>query len=92
MTPPFFQNQYHPGKNSYTTQLQLEAEGSPLATSETKIPGVNTQETLSKRFHLNDAGLFLITANFLARDSQRKLSQLKKNVLLQCFWSLLNHS
>jgi hypothetical protein len=28
----------------------------------------------------------------LARDSQRKLSQLKKNVLLQCFWSLLNHS
>jgi hypothetical protein len=34
-----------------------------------------SQKTLSRRFHLGDAGLFLMTANFLAPGNQHRLSQ-----------------
>jgi hypothetical protein len=34
-----------------------------------------SQKTLPRRFHLSDAGLFIITANFLAPANQHQLSQ-----------------
>ena len=34
-----------------------------------------TPQTLPRRYHLKDAGLFLITTNFLAPANQHQLSQ-----------------
>jgi hypothetical protein len=39
------------------------------------IASLCSQETLPRRFHLNDAGLSLITTNFLGQAKQNQLSQ-----------------
>jgi len=67
MTPSCLQNQYHLG-DSYTLPSPATAQGTTLAISGTQP--LCSQKTLPRRCHLNDAGLFLITANFLAPANQ----------------------
>jgi hypothetical protein len=67
VTPSCLQNQYHL-VNSYTLLSPATAQGTTLVISETQP--LCFQKTLPRRFHLNDAGLFLITANFLAPANQ----------------------
>jgi hypothetical protein len=67
---PFMsQNQYHLG-DSYTLPSPATAQGTTLTISETQP--LCSQKTLPRRCHLNDAGLFLITANFLAPANQHQ--------------------
>jgi hypothetical protein len=63
------QNQYHLG-DSYTLPSKAAEGGTTLA-----IPGTHFHKTLPRRFHLNDAVLFLITTNFLVPANQHQLSQ-----------------
>ena len=61
MTPLCLQNQYHLD-DSYTLPTTAAARGTTLA-----ISGTQLLYALRKHFPpLSDAGLFLITANFLA--------------------------
>lgn len=48
----------------------LPVGGTTLATSGTQLVCVHSEASLARRFHLNDASLFLITANFLANEHQ----------------------
>ena len=63
MIPSCLQNQYHIG-DSYTLPSPATAQGTTLAISGTQP--LWSQKTHPRTCHLNDAGLFLITANFLA--------------------------
>ena len=67
--PSGLQNQYHVG-NSNTLPSPATAQGTTLAISRTQP--LCSQKTLPRRCHLNDAGLFLITANFLAPANQHQ--------------------
>ena len=69
VTPSCLQNQYHLG-DSYTLPSPATAQGTTLAISGTQP--LCSQKTLPRRCHLNDAGLFLITANFLAPANQHQ--------------------
>jgi hypothetical protein len=69
MTPSFLQNQYHL-HDSYTLPSAATAQGTTLAISG-KQP-LYSQKMLLRRFHLNDAGLFLITADFLTPANQHE--------------------
>ena len=69
MTASCLQNQYHLG-DSYTLPSPATAQGTTLAISGTQP--LCSQKTLLRRCHLNDAGLFLITANFLAPANQHQ--------------------
>jgi hypothetical protein len=59
-----------------------------LATSGTQLLCIDSEKTLTRRFHLRDAGLFLTTANFLAAANLCQLSQQDKGftlvVLVSC--------
>ena len=81
MTPSCLQSQYHLG-DSYTLPSSATAQGTTLAISGTQP--LCSQKTLARRFCLNDAGLFLITVNFLAPANQHRESQagLKLMILL----------
>jgi len=72
----WLQNQYHLC-DSYTLPSMATAWGTTLAIWNTA--SLCSQKTLSRRFHLSDACLFLISTNFLAPANQHQLSQ----------WSLL---
>lgn len=72
MTPSCLQNQYHLG-DSYTVPSLVTAQNTSVAISGTH--SLCSQKTLPRRFHLSDAGLFLITANFLAPANQHQYSQ-----------------
>ena len=61
--PSCLQNQYHLG-DSYTLPSPATAQGTTLAISGTQP--LCSQKTVPRRCHLSDAGLFLITDNFLA--------------------------
>uniref|UniRef100_A0A8C6GL60 Uncharacterized protein n=1 Tax=Mus spicilegus TaxID=10103 RepID=A0A8C6GL60_MUSSI len=71
-TPSCLQNQYHLG-DPYTLPSPATAQGTTLAISGTQP--LCSQKTLPRRCHLNDVGLFLITANFLAPANQHQQSQ-----------------
>lgn len=62
-------NQYHLG-DPYTLPSPATAQCTTLAISGTQP--LCSQKTLPRRCHLNDAGLFLITANFLAPANQHQ--------------------
>jgi hypothetical protein len=72
VTTSCLQNQYHLG-NSYTLSSPATAQGTTLAIS--GIQPLCSQKILTRRCHLTDAALFLITANFLASANQHQLSQ-----------------
>ena len=72
MIPSCLQNQYHLG-NSYTLLSPAIAQGTTLAISGTQP--LCSQKTLPRIFHLNGAGLFLISVNFLAPANQHQQSQ-----------------
>ena len=57
-------------KSSYTLLSPSTAQGTALAISETQP--LCFQKILPRRFHLSDAGLFLITTNFLAPANQHQ--------------------
>ena len=69
VTPSCLQNQYHLG-DSYTVPSPATAQNTTVATSGTH--SLCSQKTLPRKFHLSDAGLFLITANFLAPANQHQ--------------------
>jgi hypothetical protein len=69
VTPSCLQNQYHLG-DSYTLPRPATAQGTTLAISGTQP--LCSQKTHPRRCHLSDAGLFLITANFLAPANQHQ--------------------
>ena len=69
MTPSCLQNQYHLG-DSYTLPSPATAQGTTLAISGTQP--LCSQKTLPRRFYRSDAGLFLITTNFLALANQHQ--------------------
>ena len=58
---------------SYTLPIPAETWATTLAINGTQAP-LCSLKTLP-RFHFNDAGLFLITVNFLALANQHQLSQ-----------------
>jgi hypothetical protein len=68
MTPSCLQNKYHLG-DTYTLPNEAAAKGTTLPISGTQLL------CASRRFHLSDVGLFLITANFLAPANQLQLYQ-----------------
>ena len=72
VTPLCLQTQYHLG-NSYRLPSPATAQGTTWAISGTQP--LCSQKTLPRRYHLNDAGLFLITANFFVPAIQHQLSQ-----------------
>ena len=69
MTLSCLQNQCHLG-NSYTLPSPASTQGTTLAISGTQP--LCSPKTLPRRCHLNDAGLFLITANFLVPANQNQ--------------------
>ena len=68
MKPSCLQTQEHLD-DSYTLQSTHVTGGTTLVISETQF-FLCSQKTLSRIFHLSNAGLFLITTNFLAPDNQ----------------------
>jgi hypothetical protein len=70
MTSSCLQNLYHIGditKCSYIMGYNLDYLWN--------TPSLCSQKTFPRRFYFSDAGLFLITANFLAPANQHQLSQ-----------------
>lgn len=59
-------------------QVQLSISSTVLAASKTQHLHADPEETVPKEFHLNDAGLFLITANISAPADQHQVSQESK--------------
>ena len=70
--PSSFQNKYHLG-DSYTLPIWLPARGTTLATSGRQL--LCAQGKYFPEDFTGDAGLFLITANFLAPTDQNQVSQ-----------------
>ena len=68
-------------------QVQLPAQSTTLAMSGTQLLYADSQETLSRRFHLND-GLFLVTMNVSTLADQHRLAQQREGftlvVLVSC--------
>jgi hypothetical protein len=69
VTPSCLQNQYHLG-DPYTLPILLQQEYNRGYLWNTA--SLCFQKTLPRRCHFNDAGLFLITANFLAPANQHQ--------------------
>ena len=69
-------------------QVQLPAQETRLATSGTQLICADSEKTLPRNFHLNDARLLLITAYLSAPADQHLLSQQSKGftlvVLVSC--------
>lgn len=56
-------------------QVLLPVWGTSLATSGTELLCADSQEKFPRRFHLLDAGLFMVTLNFLAPVDKNQLSE-----------------
>jgi hypothetical protein len=75
----YLHNQYHLG-DSYTTKLDCQCRAWPYPSMEQSfcvIPLI-----LSRRFHLSNAGLFLVTTKFSAPPDQHPIFQQSKDVTL----------
>lgn len=72
---PFMCSKLVPPGWLFHYQDQLPAQGKTLVISGTQLLCADSEETLSRRFHLSDASFFLITANFSAPTDQHQLSQ-----------------
>jgi hypothetical protein len=68
MIPSHLQSQYDLYDSYY--QVRVPAQGTALAMYRTQLLCAASQETLSRRFHLNKAALFLITTYFSAPNEQ----------------------
>jgi hypothetical protein len=69
MTTSCLQNQYYLG-DTYIVSSPEEAGSTTLAISEAQ--SLCSQKTLPRIFHLSDAGLILITTNFLVPANQHQ--------------------
>ena len=63
MNPQYLQNHYHLGNYD---QVWLSMKSTTLVSSGTQLLCADSQEPCPRRIHINDAGLFLITAKFSA--------------------------